>query len=161
MRYVARPTAAALSCSMPFFSIRSRGLHIVKEISFSRDLPFLLRFPSSSSSWALQPVWNDVPRKPMLSRVCRPYSLISNSIFRSLEEHTFTIQNLHLHRQARRHFHISHSVCYDRLQNLEDAANRDRDNANAQAILLQVLLLYADLMLMHFVRLYWRSIQIM
>lgn len=37
-----------------------------------------------------------------------------------------------------RHFHVSHPRAYDRLQNLEDAANRDRDNANAQAIFLQV-----------------------
>ena len=37
-----------------------------------------------------------------------------------------------------RQFHSSLSQPYDRLQNLEDAANRDRDNANAQAVFLQV-----------------------
>src|SRR5438270_13914847 len=37
-----------------------------------------------------------------------------------------------------RQFHSSQSQPYDRLQNLEDAANRDRDNANAQAVFLQV-----------------------
>ena len=37
-----------------------------------------------------------------------------------------------------RQFHLSQPRAYDRLQNLEDAANRDRDNANAQAIFLQV-----------------------
>jgi hypothetical protein len=37
-----------------------------------------------------------------------------------------------------RQFHPSQSRHYDRLQNLEDAANRDRDNANAQAVFLQV-----------------------
>jgi hypothetical protein len=39
---------------------------------------------------------------------------------------------------ARQHFHSSSAARYDRLQNLEDAANRDRDNANAQAVFLQV-----------------------
>src|SRR6202022_763104 len=38
-----------------------------------------------------------------------------------------------------RQFHSSPSSRYDRLQNLEDAANRDRDNANAQAVFLQVV----------------------
>ena len=37
-----------------------------------------------------------------------------------------------------RKFHTSQQWRYDRLQNLEDAANRDRDNANAQAVFLQV-----------------------
>ena len=37
-----------------------------------------------------------------------------------------------------RNFHTSQQWRYDRLQNLEDAANRDRDNANAQAVFLQV-----------------------
>jgi hypothetical protein len=37
-----------------------------------------------------------------------------------------------------RKFHTSPQWRYDRLQNLEDAANRDRDNANAQAVFLQV-----------------------
>jgi hypothetical protein len=39
---------------------------------------------------------------------------------------------------AIRLFHSSLPGLYDRLQNLEDAANRDRDNANAQAVFLQV-----------------------
>lgn len=39
---------------------------------------------------------------------------------------------------ARKQFHSSSAARYDRLQNLEDAANRDRDNANAQAVFLQV-----------------------
>ena len=37
-----------------------------------------------------------------------------------------------------RQFHVSSLVSYDRLQNLEDAANRDRDNANTQAVFMQV-----------------------
>ena len=41
-------------------------------------------------------------------------------------------------RKLSRQFHLSQPQAYDRLQNLEDAANRDRDNANAQAIFLQV-----------------------
>ena len=35
-------------------------------------------------------------------------------------------------------FHLSSSSFYGRLQNLEDIANRDRDNASAQAIFLKV-----------------------
>ena len=37
-----------------------------------------------------------------------------------------------------RQFHVSQLRSYDRFQTLEDAANRDRDNANAQAIFFQV-----------------------
>jgi len=37
-----------------------------------------------------------------------------------------------------RPFHLSSSSFYGRLQNLEDIANRDRDNASAQAIFLKV-----------------------
>ena len=37
-----------------------------------------------------------------------------------------------------RQFHVSSFVRYDRLQSLEEAANRDRDNANTQAIFMQV-----------------------
>ena len=37
-----------------------------------------------------------------------------------------------------RSFHVSSSLFYGRLQNLEDIANRDRDNASAQAMFLRV-----------------------
>jgi hypothetical protein len=41
-------------------------------------------------------------------------------------------------RISRHLFHTSSSVFYGRLQNLEDIANRDRDNASAQAMFLKV-----------------------
>jgi hypothetical protein len=43
-----------------------------------------------------------------------------------------------LGRISRHLFHTSSSVFYGRLQNLEDIANRDRDNAIAQAMFLKV-----------------------
>src|SRR5437762_2577302 len=105
IRYAPRPTAAASSCSIPFSSMQSRGLHRLREnpvSRFSGDITFLSRFPRpSSSSWALlQLVWNDVPHKPTLSRVCRQYSILSNSMFGSLGEHTLSLQTLHLHRKT-------------------------------------------------------------
>jgi hypothetical protein len=39
---------------------------------------------------------------------------------------------------ASRKFHSTRNLLYDRLQNLEEAANRDRDNARTQAVFLEV-----------------------
>jgi hypothetical protein len=51
-------------------------------------------------------------------------------------------------------FHSSSSVFYGRLQNLEDIANRDRDNASAQAMFLKV---HSQLRPKLIYRLWWTS----
>jgi hypothetical protein len=67
----------------------------------------------------------------------RYYSVLSRPPQNCLEIRILSRRNI-LPRRLARSFHISSALCYDRLQSLEDAANRDRDNANVQARFLQV-----------------------
>lgn len=70
----------------------------------------------------------------------RPFSLLTRPpVFGwALNGRGYRREMAHTHGGFHRQFHSSQSRPYDRLQNLEDAANRDRDNANAQAVFLQV-----------------------
>lgn len=72
-------------------------------------------------------------RTSLVARVRRQYSVLSRPPENCLEIGIPSRRNVFL-----RPFHVSSALCYDRLQSLEDAANRDRDNANVQAIFLQV-----------------------
>jgi hypothetical protein len=77
-------------------------------------------------------------RVSLVTQVRRHYhSVLSRPPLDCFEIRIPCRRNLLLHRLSRP-FHTSSALCYDRLQSLEDAANRDRDNANVQAIFLQV-----------------------
>ena len=124
--------------SAPLSFIQKRYHHGLKEIGFwdrfSRDTsatPELL----SSSGRPFRPARINVPRKSLLNQICRPYSIVSKPIF---DPSPSSFRSLRHNPAASRRFHLSTPLRYDRLQNLEDAANRDRDNANAQAVFLQV-----------------------
>jgi hypothetical protein len=80
--------------------------------------------PTAKSSSALHPI----------KYISRNYSVLSRPSFMP---HSLGTLGLRTRIEARQ-FHWSGLVRYDRLQNLEDAANRDRDNANAQAVFMQV-----------------------
>ena len=70
----------------------------------------------------------------------RPFSLLTRPPISAwfLHRRRYRGDVAHTHGIFCRQFHPSQSRPYDRLQNSEDAANRDRDNANAQAVFLQV-----------------------
>jgi hypothetical protein len=133
------PTAAGCwFSSAPSSFIRKRYHHGLRELGwgrFPRDTsatPELLL----SSARGSRPVCINVTRKSLLNQIYRSFSILSKPIF---DESPRSFRNLYHNRAASRRFHLSTPLRYDRLQNLEDAANRDRDNANAQAVFLQVL----------------------
>ena len=111
----------------------------------------------SSSARAFRPACINVPRTSILNQVCRSYSILPKSIF---DENVSAFRSFYHNRAASRRFHVSTPFRYDRLQNLEDAANRDRDNANAQAVFLQAQLPQFMFELSG-IRRYWRSTRIM
>lgn len=78
-----------------------------------------------------------------------PRSTIAPSISMQIRRGVFTEPSQHRSTKLHsvlgfplRQFHSTSCTWYDRLQNLEDAANRDRDNAHAQAVFLQVFNLH-------------------
>lgn len=100
--------------------------------SVARILSAKVRFPSSA-------VWNPTSIANysilrQLHRISPNHSVLSRS---SLVTKCLGTGDLSSRIEARQ-FHVSSLVSYDRLQNLEDAANRDRDNANTQAVFMQV-----------------------
>lgn len=138
MVYFSYSTAAGCRLSSGPLFVQKRCHHGRREFGsggrFSGDssaVPGLLL----SSGRAFRPMCINVPRKSVLNEVCRSYSILSKSIF---DGSTLPFRSLYHNRAASRQFHLSSPLRYDRLQNLEDAANRDRDNANAQAVFLQV-----------------------
>lgn len=136
--YSGYSTAAGCRFSSATLSfIQKRYHHGPRKLSFGGRLsgaalvtPGLL----SSSARAFRPACINVPRTSILNQVCRSYSILPKSIF---DESVSPFRSFCHNRAASRRFHISTPFRYDRLQNLEDAANRDRDNANAQAVFLQ------------------------
>lgn len=134
---------AAVGC--PCYSITPSSMHRpnflgAKEINFvsriSRNLSSttgVLSYPQT-----LRPAWSNDARKTLLNQTCRHYSVLFKPVPKWVDHNLFPLQKLAFRRPLGRPFHISYSNRYDRLQNLEDAANRDRDNANAQAVFLQV-----------------------
>ena len=126
-----------------FYSFTSSSLQKPKHI-VARGIdsaPLLSRnisLGSGALSPSLQPVipaWPNNSRKTLLNQICWHPSVLSRPTIISFYSRP---QSLALAQPHSRSFHLSTSVRYDRLQNLEDAANRDRDNANAQAVFLQV-----------------------
>jgi hypothetical protein len=89
----------------------------------------------SSGPRILWAVRSNITRNALLVDICRHYRAASKTAFRRFD---CSLQNVLQHQTASRLFHVSSAQHYDRLQNLEDAANRDRDNANAQAVFFQV-----------------------
>ena len=134
--YPTRPTAARCRFySAPLFFIQKRQQHGLREFDIaSRDAsaaPGLFSY----SPRALRQTCSNVPRNSLLNQICRRYSILSKP---AVDKSLSPLRNPLHNRVAIRQFHLSTPLCYDRLQNLEDAANRDRDNANAQAVFLQV-----------------------
>jgi hypothetical protein len=138
------PPLTATGCR--FYSVTSVSLHKPKYIvAWGIDCaPLVSRNVSLGSgalSPSLQPVipaWPNDSRKILLNQICRHHSVLSRPAIISFRSRP---PSLALAQPHSRSFHMSTSVRYDRLQNLEDAANRDRDNANAQAVFLQVKVL--------------------
>ena len=76
-----------------------------------------------------------------LSTPVRNFSILSKRLPYTPHEHRIIpLQSRLQDRLFSRLLHYSPLARYDRLQALEDAANRDRHNANAQAVFLQVFL---------------------
>jgi hypothetical protein len=102
--------------------------------------PSLARILSATPGFHLHaactqtPTANNSSALFLLKYVSRNHSVLSRPSFTA---HSLGTLGLNTRTEVRQ-FHGSGFVRYDRLQNLEDAANRDRDNANAQAVLMQV-----------------------
>lgn len=138
MMYSSYSTAAGCRfSSAPLSFVQKRCYHGRREFGFGGRFSGDSSATSGSllSSGAFRPVCINVPRKSVLNQICRSYSILSKSIF---DESILPLRSLYHNRAPSRRFHLSSPLRYDRLQNLEDAANRDRDNANAQAVFLQV-----------------------
>jgi hypothetical protein len=133
--FISPPTA--MGCR--FYSITSSSLQKPKHL-----VPLVSRNISLGSGallLSLQPLipaWANKSRKTLLNQICRHHSVLSTPAVKSFYRRPQSLVFVQTHSRS---FHLSTSVRYDRLQNLEDAANRDRDNANAQAVFLQVKVL--------------------
>jgi hypothetical protein len=140
--FIFPPTAA--SCR--FYSITSSCLQKPRHlVAWGIDsLPLVSRnisLGSGASLPSLQPLipaWANKSRKSVVNQICRHHSVLSRPAVKSFYRRPQSLVFVQPHSRS---FHLSTSVRYDRLQNLEDAANRDRDNANAQAVFLQVKVL--------------------
>ena len=118
--------------------------------TFSPSLKFrsvsLARSLSATSGFHLTaactqtPTANNSSASCLLKYASRNHSVLSRPSFTTHSLGTLGLKT----RSEVRQFHGSGLVRYDRLQNLEDAANRDRDNANAQAVLMQVTIPSAE-----------------
>jgi hypothetical protein len=136
---------ACASFASPAFSTNYSGsirLPPPNKVHVQRDPCQVITFRSLSSRSILQRTIPSLPKTP-------PRSTIAPSILMQIRRGVLTGRSQHrstnLHSILRfppRQFHSSSCVRYDRLQSLEDAANRDRDNAHAQAVFLQVFNLY-------------------
>jgi hypothetical protein len=74
-------------------------------------------------------------RKSLFNSVYRPCSAFAISALPTINNGS---------RVSVRSFHLSTPRLYDRLQSLEDAANRDRDNARTQASFLKVFYCFME-----------------
>jgi len=99
--------------------------------------------PSSAlfSSFVQSPSVKRKNDQAVLNPLVRNFSVLSTRISENpCKRREFRCQRRLLDRLPSRQFHCSSVARYDRLQALEDTANRDRHNANAQAVFLQVVL---------------------
>ena len=124
------------NCSV---SIRLPSLN---KASVQRNLCQVATFSSLFSPSIVQKTISTLPK-------VLPRSTIAPSILKQIRGGVFTEPRQHRSTKFHnvlgfplRQFHSTSCAWYDRLQNLEDAANRDRDNAHAQAVFLQVFNLY-------------------
>lgn len=114
--------------------------------AFANSPPSTLEFLRTQIPSFSRATWNTLRARAGLRRSWPPVSSTKPFLSTSLSSILRLHQNLLFQRllaakqnESVRQFHSSTSARYDRLQSLEEAANRDRDNPNTQAIFLQVI----------------------